>query len=160
MSENIINVTDSNFESMVLESDTPALVDFWASWCAPCKAIAPLIEEMAGEYAGKVRVTKMNVDENPSTPGKFGVRGIPTLTDQGPYRQGAVSRGGLCVCGGDVAGDRAHRCMPTCTSAHEPPGRATRILIFKKRTGFACPFFYLYSINRDSGKNHENLSLH
>ncbi len=79
MAENIIDVTDSNFETMVLNSDTPALVDFWASWCAPCRAIAPVVEEMAGEYAGRVRVTKMNVDENPATPGKYGVRGIPTL---------------------------------------------------------------------------------
>lgn len=79
MSENIINVTDSNFDSMILESDTPALVDFWAAWCAPCKAIAPIVEEVAEQYKGKVRVAKMNVDENPSTPGKYGVRGIPTL---------------------------------------------------------------------------------
>ncbi|GMR05383.1 MAG: thioredoxin TrxA [Thermodesulfobacteriota bacterium] len=79
MGENIINVTDSNFETMVLASETPVLVDFWASWCAPCRAIGPIVEEMSDEYAGKVRVAKMNVDENPATPGKFGVRGIPTL---------------------------------------------------------------------------------
>lgn len=79
MAENIINVTDSNFESMVIQSDVPVLVDFWASWCAPCRAIAPIVEEMSNEYAGKVRVAKMNVDENPATPGKYGVRGIPTL---------------------------------------------------------------------------------
>ncbi|MBI5809826.1 MAG: thioredoxin TrxA [Deltaproteobacteria bacterium] len=79
MSENVINVTDSSFESVILKSDVPALVDFWASWCAPCRAIAPIVEEMAGLYSGKVRVAKMNVDENPSTPGRYGVRGIPTL---------------------------------------------------------------------------------
>lgn len=79
MGENIINVTDSTFESLVLNSDTPALVDFWASWCAPCRAIAPIVDEMAQEYAGKLRVVKVNVDDNPATPGKFGVRGIPTL---------------------------------------------------------------------------------
>ena len=79
MAENIINVSDSNFESMVLQSDLPVLVDFWASWCAPCRAIAPIVEEMSNEYAGKVRVAKMNVDENPATPGKYGVSGIPTL---------------------------------------------------------------------------------
>jgi thioredoxin 1 len=79
MSENIIDVTDSNFETMVLKADTPALVDFWASWCAPCRAIAPIVEEVAGEFSGKLRVAKMNVDENPSTPGRYGVRGIPTL---------------------------------------------------------------------------------
>jgi len=79
MAENIINVTDSNFESMVLQSDVPVLVDFWASWCAPCRAIAPVVEEMSNEYNGRVRVAKMNVDENPATPGKYGVRGIPTL---------------------------------------------------------------------------------
>ncbi len=79
MSENIVNVTDSTFETLILKSDTPALVDFWASWCAPCRAIAPLVDEIAGQYLGKVKVAKMNVDENPATPGKYGVRGIPTL---------------------------------------------------------------------------------
>ncbi|MBI5587471.1 MAG: thioredoxin [Deltaproteobacteria bacterium] len=79
MSENIINVTDSTFETLVLKSDTPALVDFWASWCAPCRAIAPIVDEMATQFNGRVRVTKMNVDDNPATPGKYGVRGIPTL---------------------------------------------------------------------------------
>lgn len=79
MGENIINVTDSTFESLVLKSDIPALVDFWASWCAPCRAIAPIVDEMAQEYTGKLRVVKVNVDDNPATPGKYGVRGIPTL---------------------------------------------------------------------------------
>lgn len=79
MSENIINVTDSSFEMTVLKSEIPALVDFWASWCAPCRAIAPIVDEMAALYSGKIRVTKMNVDENPATPGRYGVRGIPTL---------------------------------------------------------------------------------
>jgi thioredoxin 1 len=79
MAENIINVTDSTFESLVLKSEMPALVDFWASWCAPCKAIAPIVDEMAQEYAGRLRVVKVNVDDNPATPGKYGVRGIPTL---------------------------------------------------------------------------------
>lgn len=79
MSENISNVTDSTFDETILKSSTPALVDFWATWCAPCRAIAPLVEEIASLYAGKLKVVKMNVDENPSTPGKYGVRGIPTL---------------------------------------------------------------------------------
>ncbi len=79
MAENVIEVTDANFESVILKSDVPALVDFWAEWCAPCRAIAPLVEEVAQEYAGKIKVAKLNVDENPSTPGKYGVRGIPTL---------------------------------------------------------------------------------
>lgn len=78
-SEKVINVTDSSFEAEVLKSDKPALIDFWASWCAPCKAIAPIVDELAGEYDGKIKVTKMNVDENPATPSKYGVRGIPTL---------------------------------------------------------------------------------
>lgn len=79
MSEDVLQVTDSSFEADVLKSNTPVLVDFWATWCAPCRAIAPIIEEMAKEYEGRLKVAKLNVDENPATPGKYGVRGIPTL---------------------------------------------------------------------------------
>ncbi|MEK6759074.1 MAG: thioredoxin [Deltaproteobacteria bacterium] len=79
MGENIVNVADSSFDTLVLKSEVPVLVDFWASWCAPCRAIAPFVEEMATAFDGKIRVVKMNVDDNPSTPGRFGVRGIPTL---------------------------------------------------------------------------------
>ncbi len=75
----VIQLTDADFETQVLKADVPVLVDFWASWCGPCKAIAPLIEELAAGYAGKVKVCKVNVDENPATPGRYGVRGIPTL---------------------------------------------------------------------------------
>lgn len=78
-SEKVIAFTDANFDREVLQSEIPVLVDFWATWCAPCKAIAPLVDAVADEYSGKVKVGKVNVDENPATPGKYGVRGIPTL---------------------------------------------------------------------------------
>lgn len=78
-SEKVVTFSDANFDREVLQSETPVLVDFWATWCAPCKAIAPLIDSVAGEYSGKIKVGKVNVDENPATPGKYGVRGIPTL---------------------------------------------------------------------------------
>jgi thioredoxin 1 len=78
-SEKVIAFTDTNFDREVLQSEIPVLVDFWATWCAPCKAIAPLVDAVADEYTGRVKVGKVNVDENPATPGKYGVRGIPTL---------------------------------------------------------------------------------
>ena len=75
----IQHVTDESFEPDVLKSDTPVLVDYWAEWCGPCKSIAPMLEEIAKEYEGRLKVTKLNVDENQQTPAKFGIRGIPTL---------------------------------------------------------------------------------
>lgn len=79
MSENVTNVTDEDFERLVLQSDTPVLVDYWAEWCGPCKMIAPILEEISAEYAGKVTICKLNIDENPDTPPRYGIRGIPTL---------------------------------------------------------------------------------
>lgn len=79
MADNIIEVGDSNFDSEVLKSDIPVLVDFWAPWCGPCKAIGPVIEELSKNYAGKVKFAKCNVDDNPVTPGNYGIRAIPTL---------------------------------------------------------------------------------
>ena len=78
-SENVLTFTDDNFEKEVLQSDLPVLVDFWATWCAPCKAIAPIIDSVAAEYEGRIKVGKVNVDDNPATPSKYGVRGIPTV---------------------------------------------------------------------------------
>jgi thioredoxin 1 len=79
VSQQIVHVSDSSFEQDVLKSNVPVLLDFWAEWCGPCKMIAPILDQIAAEYAGKVIVAKMNVDENPKTPMKFNVRGIPTL---------------------------------------------------------------------------------
>ncbi|MEE4375948.1 MAG: thioredoxin TrxA [Candidatus Competibacteraceae bacterium] len=79
MSDQIIHVTDDTFETDVLNADNPVLVDYWAEWCGPCKMIAPILNEVADEYAGKLKVAKLNIDENPATPPKYGIRGIPTL---------------------------------------------------------------------------------
>jgi thioredoxin 1 len=78
-SDKIMQISDSEFDSKVLQGDLPCLVDFWAPWCGPCKAIGPMIDELAEEYDGKLRIAKMNVDDNPATPGKYGIRAIPTL---------------------------------------------------------------------------------
>jgi thioredoxin 1 len=78
-SDKIVHVTDASFENEVLKSTTPVLIDFWAPWCAPCRAIAPIIDDLAGEYLGRLKVVKINVDDNPQTPGRYGVRGIPNL---------------------------------------------------------------------------------
>ncbi|MCK4833848.1 MAG: thioredoxin TrxA [Gammaproteobacteria bacterium] len=79
MSSDIVYVTDDSFEEDVLKSEIPVLVDYWAEWCGPCKMIAPILEEIVGEYTGKLKVAKLNIDENSATPPKFGIRGIPTL---------------------------------------------------------------------------------
>jgi len=88
MSEHIKNVSDGTFDQDVLKSDQPVLVDYWAAWCGPCKMIAPILEEVASEYAGKLTIAKVNVDENQETAAKFGIRGIPTLM---LFKNGQVS---------------------------------------------------------------------
>ncbi|HQW19146.1 MAG TPA: thioredoxin TrxA [Rhodocyclaceae bacterium] len=79
MSEHIHHVTDTTFKNEVLDASVPVLVDYWAEWCGPCKMIAPILDEVAKEYAGKLKVAKLNIDENQKTPGEYGIRGIPTL---------------------------------------------------------------------------------
>lgn len=79
MSDNISYLSDDCFEDEVLKCDTPVLVDYWAEWCGPCKMIAPILDEIAEEYSGRVKVAKLNIDDNPATPPKYGIRGIPTL---------------------------------------------------------------------------------
>jgi thioredoxin 1 len=79
VSEPIVYVTDTTFDEEVLQSATPVLVDYWAEWCGPCKMIAPILDEVAREYSGKLKIAKLNIDENAATPPKYGIRGIPTL---------------------------------------------------------------------------------
>ncbi len=87
MAEGVLEIDDSSFDNEVLKADKPVLVDFWAPWCGPCKAIGPIIEELAGTFSDKIKFTKCNVDDNPVTPSKYGIRSIPTLIF---YKEGNV----------------------------------------------------------------------
>lgn len=100
VSDKIIELSDDNFEEEVLKSDLPVLVDYWAEWCGPCKMIAPVLEEVAEDYAGRLKVAKLNIDDNPDTPPNYGIRGIPTLMlfkngEVEATRVGAVSKSQL-----------------------------------------------------------------
>ena len=102
MNANIVHVTDDSFEEEVLKSETPVLVDYWAEWCGPCKAIAPILDEISADYSEKIQIAKVNIDENPVTPSKFGIRGIPTLMlfkdgDVAATKVGAVSKSQLAA---------------------------------------------------------------
>jgi thioredoxin 1 len=98
--DKIVHVTDATFEQEVLKSDRPVLIDFWAPWCGPCRAIAPIVDDLANEYEGRLKVVKINVDDNPDTPARYNVRGIPNLViiKGGQVKDqiiGAVPRGHL-----------------------------------------------------------------
>ena len=79
MAEHIVHISDESFEEEVLQSERPVLIDYWAEWCGPCKMIAPVLDEIANEYSDRLKVVKLNIDDNPQTPPKYGIRGIPTL---------------------------------------------------------------------------------
>ncbi|MCP1065320.1 thioredoxin TrxA [Serratia symbiotica] len=100
MSDKIIHLTDNSFDSNVLKAEGSILVDFWAEWCGPCKMIAPILDEIAEEFSGKLTITKMNIDQNPATAPKYGIRGIPTLLlfkngEVAATKVGALSKGQL-----------------------------------------------------------------
>ena len=100
MSEQIVHLSDASFEQDVLQSDLPVLVDYWAEWCGPCKMIAPILNEIVEEYQGKLKVAKLNIDENSGTPPQYGIRGIPTLMlfkngSPAATKVGALSKGQL-----------------------------------------------------------------
>jgi len=102
VSDAIVYVSDSTFDSEVLQSGTPVLVDYWAEWCGPCKMIAPILDDVAKEYAGKLKIAKLNIDENHDTPPKYGIRGIPTLMlfkngDVAATKVGALSKSQLAA---------------------------------------------------------------
>jgi len=100
MSQNTVEISDSSFEADVLKADRPVLVDYWAEWCGPCKMLAPILDEVAAEYGDKLMIAKLNIDNNPNTPPKFGIRGIPTLMlfkegDVAATKVGAMSKSQL-----------------------------------------------------------------
>jgi thioredoxin 1 len=120
----IIDVTDANFEAEVLKSSIPTVIDFWAEWCAPCRAIAPIVKDLSAQYDGKVKVVKMNIDENPATPGKYGVRAIPTVL---AFKN--------CAVVGQITGAR-----PRSAFEAGPASSVTRRLNRRPQTAPRCSF--------------------
>ena len=125
MSDAIKHVSDATFDKDVLQSGNPVLVDFWAEWCGPCKMFAPVLDEVAKEYGGKVTIAKLDIDANPSTPGKYGIRGIPTVILY-KARPGARAEGRRAH---EVAADRVPRQQPVAGKPQygraAPPARLT-----------------------------------